>query len=231
MEGWIKLHRSLLDWEWWDDPPTLKLYLYLLIKANHKEKKWRGQVVKPGQLVTGVHKLSECTKLSVQQVRTALKKLKSTNNLTSKSTNRFSLITISGWEKHQCDHAEATSKSTSQLTNKQQTNNKQITTNKNVKNVKNPFKEKINKKKENKKQYLDGVLMTEEEHQSLVDRFGESSARKMIENLNNYILSTGKKYKSHYHTLLVWASKDNPISGGGATSKSVEEVAKNLYNF
>ena len=138
---------------------------------------------------------------------------------------------MKNYDKYQDSNTQDNTQPNKQITNKQQTNNKQITTNKNVKNVKNPFKEKINKKKENKKQYLDGVLMTEEEHQSLVDRFGESSARKMIENLNNYILSTGKKYKSHYHTLLVWASKDNPISGGGATSKSVEEVAKNLYNF
>jgi len=77
--GWIKLHRSLLDWEWYDDVNVTRLFLHCLFKANHKDKKYRGSVVKRGTFLTGRDLLAVETGLSVRQVRTSLSKLKSTN--------------------------------------------------------------------------------------------------------------------------------------------------------
>ncbi len=132
MEGWIKLHRKLLDWEWHDDPNTLSLFIHLLLKANHKGKRWRGQLVESGQVITGRRSLSKATGLSEQSVRTSLEKLKSTREVTIKSTNRFSIITIVKWGDYQAKKSESTSKSTSQTP----TSNQQVTTNKNDKNDK-----------------------------------------------------------------------------------------------
>ena len=50
--------------------------------------------IKRGQLITGRKALAAQTGLSERQIRTALDHLKSTNELTIKSTNKFSLITI-----------------------------------------------------------------------------------------------------------------------------------------
>jgi len=58
--------------------------------------------------------------------------------------------------------------------------------------------------------YLEYVLLTKEEHKKLIDRFGPQGTDDYIKRLNNYIGSKGKKYKSHYHTILVWADKDKP---------------------
>ena len=58
-----------------------------------------------------------------------------------------------------------------------------------------------------KERFLDFVLLTKEEHQKLLQKFGGAAEGK-IERLNNYIGSTGKKYKSHYHTILNWSAKD-----------------------
>ena len=52
MEGWIKLHRKILDWEWYDDINTKVLFLHLLLTANHEEQKWRGKIIERGQLIT-----------------------------------------------------------------------------------------------------------------------------------------------------------------------------------
>lgn len=60
-----------------------------------------------------------------------------------------------------------------------------------------------------KTRYLDYVLLKDEEYIKLVELMGESKLTKLIENLNNYIGSKGKKYKSHYHTLRNWYNKDN----------------------
>lgn len=142
--GWIKLHRKILDWEWFTSPSTLQLFIYLLLRANKEDKKWRGILIKRGQLVTSVATISEETKLSTQQVRTSLNHLKSTNEITSKTTNRFTLVTVCKYESYQL-YEEAEQQTKKQAL--QQTNNKQITNKqqqlKNNKNIRNNKKESI----------------------------------------------------------------------------------------
>ena len=48
-QGWIKLHRKFLKWEWYDDINTSRFFLHCLFRANHKDKKWRGTMIKRGQ--------------------------------------------------------------------------------------------------------------------------------------------------------------------------------------
>jgi len=80
-------------------------------------------------------------------------------------------------------------------------------------------KESIKKKeKPPKTLFLDSVYLTEDEYQKLKEKHGESLTSRAIEILNNYIQSKGKRYKSHYHTLLGW-----PIE------KAKEELPKSTY--
>ena len=131
--GWIKLHRNILKWEWYTDVNTYKLFTHFLLLANHKERKWKGQIVKEGQFITGRHALSRDTGLTEQQIRTCIKRLKSTNELTIKSTNEFSLITVVKWEDYQGKPDKSTNDSTNKSTNEQPAiNHKQE-----LKNIKN----------------------------------------------------------------------------------------------
>lgn len=127
--GWIKLHRSLLEWEWYDDTNTVRLFLHLLLTANYEPKKWRGETIEPGQIITSYQKLAEQTGLGAQQVRTAINKLKLTSNITSESTNNYTLITVCNWDKYQDDNKQHNKR----ITNEQQTDNKRITTTKEYK--------------------------------------------------------------------------------------------------
>lgn len=139
-QGWIKLHRSLLDWEWYDDANTFRLFLHLLLKANHKERAHRGALIKRGELVTGRIALSTELGLTEQQVRTSLNKLKLTNEITIKTTNKNSVITIVNYDLYQdVEIEQPADKPTGnqRTTNEQPTDNQQITTNKNEKNIKN----------------------------------------------------------------------------------------------
>lgn len=115
-----------------------------MLRANKEDKKWRGILIKRGQLVTSVATISEETKLSTQQVRTSLNRLKSTNEITSKTTNRFTLVTVCKYESYQL-YEEAEQQTKQQAL--QQTNNKQITNKqqqlKNNKNIRNNKKESI----------------------------------------------------------------------------------------
>ena len=99
--GFIALHRSLLRWGWHTDPATGWLFVNLLLMANWEDGEWQGMPVKRGQLVTGRKALAAQTGLSERQIRTALDHLKSTNELTIKATNKFSLITIVNYRKFQ----------------------------------------------------------------------------------------------------------------------------------
>ena len=151
MEGtFIKLDRKILKWEWFDDSKMVHLFIYLLLKANHKDAKWKGILIKRGQLLTGRSKLASTTGLSEMQVRTCLKKLKITNEITIKTTNRNSIITICKYDvyqenkikSNQPDNQQNDQKITTKQPTDNQPDNQQITTNKNNKEYKNEKNEK-----------------------------------------------------------------------------------------
>jgi archaellum component FlaD/FlaE len=129
MSGWIKLHRQITDWEWYDDHNTFRLFMHLLLKANHKERSYRGVKIEVGCIMTGRELLSKETGLSVQQIRTCLERLKSTNEITIKSNKQGTIIQVVKYKDYQV--------TTNESTTNQPTSNQQVTTNKNVKKEKN----------------------------------------------------------------------------------------------
>lgn len=102
MQGWVQLHRKLLEWEWFTSPKHLQVFIALLLKANHKENKWMGVEVKEGQLITGLLQLSEDTKLSRSTVNRILDDLVKSGDIFRHPTNKYSLITIIRWKDYQC---------------------------------------------------------------------------------------------------------------------------------
>lgn len=102
--GYIKLHRQLLEWGWYKDNNTKAVFLHLLMTASYKDNVFNGYHIKPGQVVCGRKQLAEALGLSESTIRTAIKHLILTNEITIKSTNKFSIITIENWGKYQgCD--------------------------------------------------------------------------------------------------------------------------------
>lgn len=136
--GWIKLHRKILDWEWYDDTNVVRLFLHFLLTANTKDNRWHGIEIKRGQLIVTSEDINEKLHLTRQQYRTALTKLKSTNEITIKTTNRFTLITLCKYETYQRleNQEQPTNQPTEQPTGNQQITNKQphYKNNKNIRN-------------------------------------------------------------------------------------------------
>ena len=91
-QGWIKLHRTMMNWEWYTDIPVKTLYIHLLLSANHSEQKWRGITIECGELVTSYAHLAEETGLTFGQVRKAIAKLKKTGEISVNSTNKNTRI-------------------------------------------------------------------------------------------------------------------------------------------
>ncbi len=101
MNGYIKLFRQLIDWEWYSDWKVTRTFIHLLLLANFKDGNWRGQGVKRGQLITSYPKLSKALGLSIQELRTCFKKLKSTNDINSKPTGKNLLVTLVKFDVYQ----------------------------------------------------------------------------------------------------------------------------------
>lgn len=121
MEGWIKLYRKFLNWEWYKDNNVKIIFLHLLLTANHKDKKWKGKTIKKGQKLTSLNHLAEETNLTIQQTRTAISKLKSTNEITIKATSKYTLITIEKYSDYQVEEIENNKRNNKQ-NNNQSTN-------------------------------------------------------------------------------------------------------------
>ena len=70
---------------------------------------------------------------------------------------------------------------------------------------------RVEKKREEKKIYgeFNNVHITDSELAKLKKKFGEENTKKKIESLSGYIASKGKKYNSHYATIITWAQKDD----------------------
>lgn len=136
MEGWVCLYRKILEWQWYSDKNVRLVFFHLLLKANHKERMWQNILIKRGQLVSSYSNLAKEIGITIQQLRTSLDKLKSTNEITIKTTNKYTVISIEKYDFYQNidfkNNTQNNIENNNQITNNQQTNNNQITTNNNV---------------------------------------------------------------------------------------------------
>ena len=144
--GYIRLFRCIDEWEWYTDITVKVLYMHILIKANHSEKIWRGVTIQRGSFITSLENLSSESGLTKQQVRTALKKLESTQEITRSKGGSYTLITVKNWNLYQ-DSNTITNK---QITQNQHRDNTEVTTTNNVNNDNNIN----NNKKENDKKLI-----------------------------------------------------------------------------
>ena len=218
LNGFIKLHRKFTAWRWYQDPVVKDVFLHLLLTANFKKTKWRDLELDEGQLVISYQNVANELGIGVQRVRTAINKLKLTHEITSKSTNKFTVITIVNWREYQLGddsaNIQTNTQTNKQLTNNQQTTNKQLTNNqqqrkndKNDKNVKNDKKRESTRAHTRTYGQFQNVFLTDEEMHELWKQYPDSYERK-IERLSQYIESTGKRYDNHYATLLSWLEQD-----------------------
>ena len=116
--NYIKLSRGLLDWEWYTDINTTRLFIHMLLKANWKDGNFKGTTIPRGSFVSSIGKLSGETGLTDREIRTAISHLKKTGEVTSKTTNKFSVFTVVKYDLYQTTDKQ----NDKQPTDKRQTN-------------------------------------------------------------------------------------------------------------
>lgn len=120
MKGWIKLHRKFTKWEWYHESDMVHLFIHLLLSARFEPGEFHGIKLDRGQLITGRNQLSDELGIKPHRVRTILKRLKKTGVLTSKSTNKYTILTICKYEDYQVAENEIDQEIDQQLTSKNQ---------------------------------------------------------------------------------------------------------------
>lgn len=117
--GWIKLSRKITKWRWYKDGNTFRLFMHLILTANHEDCDFETITIHRGQRAASRRTLSQETGMSEQEIKTAIKHLISTNEITSVSTRKYTIFTINNYNTYQI--------ATSTITNDQPTPNQQIT--------------------------------------------------------------------------------------------------------
>ncbi len=99
--GWVKLHRKLLEWEWYQDAHMVHLLVHLLLTASHEVRRYKGLTINRGQVVTSIKELAEALGASETSTRRRMKRLKSGGFLTIKVAHRITTITICNYDSYQ----------------------------------------------------------------------------------------------------------------------------------
>ena len=206
MKGFILLHRSFLDWEWYKVPSVRIVFEYCLMRANYTDTKIQGIKLKRGQFLTSIPTIAEANGITIQNVRTALKKLEDSGNLTRTTHSKYSIITVVNYNEYQISNSQLTDNqqsANSQLTDNQQSANSQLTTD-NKNNTK-------NKKERNIKERKKFVPPTVEEAKAYIS---EKHLNVDPVRFVNYYESTGWKrgktpIKDWKACIRTWASNSN----------------------
>ena len=178
--GAFVISRSIFESEIWYKPPEyLKIWLYLIGKANHKGRKYRGHYCERGQYFCNYAELREQLDYKIGYrnkkygdftPKNLMKYLRKFLMVTTVKKPRGLLITITNYDSYQnLSNYENPSEDSNENTMKTPDELQSIPSiNKNDKNYKND---------KNKYKYGEFVLLTHPEHKKLVGRFGEQGAK------------------------------------------------------
>lgn len=209
MAGFIKLHRKITEWGWYRDTNTKVVFIELLLRANFKDTYFMGRLIPRGSIAIKNSDLCHSLNLSRMQIRTALEHLKSTGEITTDSTSKYTLVNVHNYDLYQGFEESKQPADNQQTTSKQPADNQPI-----EEEVKKSRSQEVKKdttaslkSKPQKTNYAEFVSMTNDEYSSLVAKLGESGAKRCVEILDNYKGANGKKYASDYRAILNWVIK------------------------
>jgi hypothetical protein len=152
MQGWVSIHRKIMNNPVWQNPNLLKLWMYCLFKASHAEHEiligTQSIKLQRGQFITGRKALTEDLnkgvkpdqQLSEKTWERYMKNFEKWQMLSIEVTNKYSLITILNYDNHQGGSRKIGQESDHQLTNSCPPTYHQVTTNNNDINVLNGYK-------------------------------------------------------------------------------------------
>lgn len=229
--GYIRLDRKILDWEWYADINTTRLFIHFLLTAQWEDSTFHGVPVPRGSLVTSYPLIEKQTGLSIRQARTALSNIQSTGSVTVKKYPKFSVVSVVSYDEYQIGGRQSDRQSTGdRQAERQAIDNIKEEKNKEIKNIslnipmraRGALPEKGEEKTKNVENSVENsseaacrygleknVLLTEKQYRDMKAIYPETW-EDTVDRLSAYILDTGKysTYKNHLVVLMKWAEED-----------------------
>jgi len=195
--GFISINRKILEWEWYSDNNVKSLFVHCLLKANFKQKSWKGQNIERGTFITSYGILSNELNLSVKQIRTAFGKLIKTNEIITKGTNKNTTVTVVKYDTYQI---QGQLKGNQKAIKGQSKGNQRATTNKDNKD------NKDNKEVKDIYRSFEHLSITKEQFDKLNEQYEIKIIDRVLDNIENY--KNNKNYKNLFFTARNWLAKE-----------------------
>lgn len=185
--GYITLHRKITEWEWYQDGNTFRVFVHCLLKSNHEEKKWQGHIIERGSFITSNNNLSVELGLTLQQVRTSLKKLEDSGAIVKEATTKNTIIKIPNYHDYQSSNKQKKEEP------KKEQKPKEV-------------KPKVVKKEKQLYGEFKKVELDEDQYNKALEVYGSVEIlNEAIQVLDNYLeITPKKKYANHYAVLNGW---------------------------
>lgn len=216
-ESWIKLHRQILNWEWYSDTNTFRVFMHCLLMAQRDDYKYRGVQLRAGQFTTGIFEMADILGLSNQQVRTALKKLEKSGEINKQSTSQYSIITVNNWNLYQ--------QVNKRITNEQQTNNKRITT-KQEERIENKEVVVIGKQPQQQKKFIPPSI--EEVRAYCKERNNGIDAERFWHYYNSKGWKIGKEPMKKWQSAVITWEKQDAKSTVNSTDNHIQQAIERM---
>lgn len=117
---YIKLDRNILDWGWYTDENTFRVFIHLLLTANIKPHMFLGVEIGRGEVATSYKSIAESLEISIRSARTAISHLKMTGEVTIKRHPHFTVISIPNYDSYQANRQSNRQSDDNQVTIKRQ---------------------------------------------------------------------------------------------------------------
>lgn len=102
-KGYIRLHRNIVDWCWYKNANTFRVFIHLLLNANTRPYRFENIIINRGEIATSYQRIGLAIDMSYAAVRTAISHLRNTGTLTVKKYPKFLVITVLNYDAYQSD--------------------------------------------------------------------------------------------------------------------------------
>lgn len=199
--GFIQLNRNFMDWRWYSDGNTVRLFLHLLMSVNYEDKEFQDVTIRRGQRIVSLTKLADELNLSVHQIRTALEHLEKTGDVTRSSQGKFTIVTVNSYDDFILPSNERQSGG-NETAEPRQADGSNV--------INNINKNNYNKDKKAAAPAEERTVRKTADPESLRRRYGEQNVRKYEEKLRRWMASKGiDAVGDFWGTVEKWMERDN----------------------
>ncbi len=220
--GYIKFHRDITKWGWYRNVNTFKLFTHLLLTANYEAHSFEGVMIGRGQRVASRMTLANETGLTEREVRTALKHLETTGEVTSTGYAKFTVYSVNQYD--------AFVETPSDMPSGCPASDQQATKERPQCKKEQESKRKNKKRGEAAESYGEygRVKLTQTQYRRLLAAYGEERTHAYIMQMDEWMQMKGKApYKDFYLAIRRWIRKD--AQEGKNTQQNLEERAYEQY--